>query len=486
MNHLVINAWQKKSRIAPEIYGHFLEQIGGNVYHGGIYVGRESKIPNQNGIRLDMVEAFKKIKVPVIRWPGGCYAEKYHWKNGIGPLEKRPMRNLYGRFESHEFGSHEFMELCELVGCEAYLGVNMGSGTVQEMTDWIDYLTVEGDTEMSRLRKANGREKPWPVKYWGIGNENWGCGGHMSPEYYANMYNQYSSFAGFSGGPALTKIACGPGDDEWTDVVMKLSHHRMEGLALHKYTDSGSIGDKGQWPATGFTVEQYYAALNSALGMDKYLDRQIGIMNHHDPEGRVGVYVDEWGAWYDAEPGTSLLYQQSTMRDAIIAAIHLNIFNKHSDRVQMACLAQAINVLQAIIMTAGEAMWVTPTYHVFDLYKYHQGGRLLDSSIDAALTGGDYPVPSLHESASQDADGNIHVTVTNLSVEKQEDVQLILLGQNTSMAVGEMVTGGMDDYNTAAAPDDVAIQPFTDYVMENGQFTMKLPPCSVVHLTLMK
>ena len=352
---MLVNAEDKLGHIRPEIYGHFSEHLGRCIY-GGIYVGEDSPIPNIHGIRKDVVEAFKNIRLPVLRWPGGCFADEYHWKDGIGEKSTRKRMvntNWGGVVEDNSFGTHEFMELCELVGCEPYIAGNVGSGTVRELSEWVEYMTFDGVSPMAELRRKNGREKPWKFKYLGIGNENWGCGGNMTPEFYAGTYNRFRSFCKNYSGNELYYVACGPNssDYNWTEVMMK--NLRPQGwwtanaISLHFY----SIPDwNNKGLAAEFDDEGYYTLLNTTNFTDELLTRHTEIMNRYDPEGKVALFVDEWGTWFDVEPGTNpgFLFQQNTMRDAVAAAISLNTFNRHSKRVKMANIAQAVNVLQAL------------------------------------------------------------------------------------------------------------------------------------------
>ncbi len=489
MTNLVISN-QKKSRISPEIYGHFSEHLGRCIYDG-LFVGKNSDIPNVNGMRTDVVNALKGIDIPVLRWPGGCFADEYHWQDGIGALEQRKkMVNTHwgGVTEDNSFGTHEFMELCEQLGCEPYINGNVGSGTVAEMADWVEYMTHPGGSTMSALRQANGREKPWSLKYFGVGNENWGCGGNMRPEYYADEYRRYQTYVRNYGDNKIYKIACGAPDDryDWTETVMRNAHNYMHGLTLHYYVfPGGGFFSKGS--ATDFNLPTWYRTLDLALRMDTLVERHSGIMDIFDPEKRVGLLVDEWGAWYDVEPGTNpgFLYQQNTMRDALVAGITLNIFNHHSDRVVMANLAQTVNVLQAVILTQGNKMVLTPTYHVFDLYKEHQGNTLLGSNITTGTVGPDgNNVPTIHHSASVSADGVITVTLCNLSAENSETVHATIADLPFAKIAGRIVTGGMKDYNDFDEPNVVAPAVYEGATKTDTGFTATLPPCSVVALTL--
>lgn len=486
-----INPLFKKGKINKEIYGNFSEHLGRCIYEG-IYVGKDSEIPNVNGMRKDVVEALKNIKLPVLRWPGGCFADEYHWKDGIGLYETRKkMINTHwgGVVEDNSFGTHEFFELCEQIGCEPYINGNLGSGTVQEMSEWIEYMTFDGVSPMAALREKNGSKKAWKVKYFGVGNENWGCGGNMTPEYYANEYRRYQTYCRDYGDNKLYKIACGPNSDDynWTDTVMRIAGGYMHGLSLHYYTlPTGSwTGSKGS--STEFGIKEWYTTLKRTLYMEELVTKHSKIMDKYDPEKRVGLIVDEWGAWYDVEPGTNpgFLYQQNTMRDALIAGINLNIFNKHCDRVKMANIAQLVNVLQAVILTEGPEMVLTPTYYVFKMYQHHQEGTLLDSFIETKEVGTDSDlVPNLHESVSEDQDGNIHITINNLSAEESYEIETELLDASVKAVEAEILTGEINAYNTFHKEEKVSIHTFDNYKIENGKLIFTIPACSVLHFTV--
>ncbi|NLZ45967.1 MAG: alpha-N-arabinofuranosidase, partial [Clostridiales bacterium] len=390
---LKVNPNKKLSKINKQIYGHFSEHLGRCIYEG-IFVGEDSDIPNVNGMRCDVVNALKEIKIPVLRWPGGCFAEDYHWKDGIGEKSKRKkMINTHwgGLVEDNSFGTHEFFELCDQIDCEPYIAGNLAGGTVQEMAEWIEYITFDGLSPMTELRKENGREKPWKLKYFGIGNENWGCGGNMRPEYYADLYRHYQTYCRNFGGNQLYKVACGPNADDynWTEKLLdSVKSWHTNGISLHYYTlPTGNWESKGK--ATEFTDSEYYETLSRTLFMEELIVKHSEIMDKYDPDNKIGLIIDEWGCWYDVEEGTNpgFLYQQNTMRDAIVAAINLNIFNKYSNRVVMANLAQMVNVLQAVILTDGEKMIKTPTYYVFKLFKAHQDAMLVESSCTNNSTG---------------------------------------------------------------------------------------------------
>ncbi len=488
MSRLIINPLNKKSKINKEVYGHFSEHLGRGIYEG-IFVGKTSDIPNVNGIRRDVVKALKHIKVPVLRWPGGCFADTYQWQDGIGSPDKRKRMintNWGGVVEDNSFGTHEFLDLCQQVGCEPYITANMGTGSVREMTDWLEYLTSDADTPLTQRRKENGREKPFPVKYWGIGNENWGGGGNMLAQQYAYEYRKYSAFCGPS---RLYRIACGANEDDyqWTDTLMKLltipaAFHTevFEGLSMHYYTAVGGLQQKGH--ATEFGADEYYELLKRTMYMDELLTRHSTIMDVYDPDRRIGLVVDEWGIWHKAMEGENpaFLYQQNTMRDAVSAAVTLNLFNRHSERVVMANLAQMVNVLQSLILTQDDKIVRTPTYHVFDLYKVHQESTLIDSFIETSEIEG---MKAIHESASMDEKGNINITVCNLDYDRSRDLDVLLVETGIEAAEAQLLQGRPQEYNTFAAPDNLKLQKMETVITERGVRLM-LPPCSVTRLTV--
>lgn len=502
MAKLVINPDKQVSKIQKEIYGHFSEHLGRCIYEG-IYVGEDSPIPNVNGMRTDVVEALKKIKIPVLRWPGGCFADEYHWRDGIGPKETRKkMINTHwgGVVEDNRFGTHEYFELCSQLGCEAYVNGNLGSGTVQEMSEWVEYITFQGVSPMADLRKENGHEEPWKLDFFGVGNENWGCGGNMNPDFYANEYRRYQTYVrnynSQQEGGGIKKVCCGPNADDydWTREVLKTCfnhceeslHGHMDGLSLHYYVHPEGSQIKGS--ATEFDEEAWYKTLSKAYYMEELIRRHSSIMDEFDPEKKIGLMVDEWGTWYTVEPGTNpgFLYQQNTIRDALVAGMTLNIFNKHADRVKMANLAQMVNVLQAVILTEGSEMILTPTYHVFDMYKAHQDGMLVDSFIEAEEIGltEEYRTPNLTESVSMDQNGNLHITVTNASLTETYPVDAHIVDFPAAEVFGEIVQGEMHEKNTFEDPDCVTVKEFTDTEITEKGIRFSIPSCAVLHLTV--
>lgn len=488
---LVVRADQPQGTINRNIYGQFAEHLGRGIYDG-IWVGENSPIPNTRGIRNDVVAALKKLSIPVLRWPGGCFADEYHWRDGIGPRDKRPQRinaSWGGVAETNAFGTHEFMDLCEMIGADAYVGGNVGSGTPQEMMEWVEYMTSDSDSNLANLRRRNGREKPWKVGYFAVGNENWGCGGNMRPEYYADEYRRFATFIKDYSGNHVKKIASGGVEDDykWTDLLMSQAGRQMQGYSLHFYTLPTSNWDR-KGSATQFDEGEWHATLVRTLRMDELIRKHTEIMDKYDPQKHVGLMVDEWGTWYDAEPGKDMgtLYQQNGIRDAIVAGVNLNIFNQHSDRVQMANIAQMVNVLQSMILTDKERMILTPTYHVFEMYKVHQGATLIPVEMKAPeYRLGQASVPSLQASASRDAAGRLHVSIVNLDANRAAQVSTRISGATPTKITGRLLTApAMNTTNTFDKPDAVRPVPFTDFKLQGDQITLNLPSKSVVVLEL--
>jgi alpha-N-arabinofuranosidase len=503
---LTVDAGEAKYTISRHIYGHFSEHLGRCIYDG-YWVNESMQVPKKDRIRLDVVEALKKIQIPNLRWPGGCFADEYHWRDGIGPGNQRPtmINTNWGNVtEDNSFGTHEFLELCELLNTEPFIVGNVGSGTVEEMSKWIEYLNFDGISPMTNQRKQNGREKPWGVQFWGVGNENWGCGGNMTPEYYVTQFRQYSSFAKNYPGTALRKIACGPNGSnyQWTDVLMKGlvgagGRGGVWGLDFHYYTrpPRGRMGPGGQGAqsrstgsATDFSEETYFATMQNALRIDEIITGHDSVMTRYDPQKRVALVVGEWGIWTDPEPGTNprFLYQQNSLRDAIIAGSHLNIFNNHCDRVKMAQLAQTINVLQAVILTEGTKMILTPTYHVFDLYKVHHDAKMLPVKFFSPdYVAGDKKMPALNVSASQDSTGVIHITLVNIDPNKSITISATMNQVKWATVTGQVLTSAkITDINTFDKPGTIKPAKFEGAKKAGDILNVILPSKSVVLLTI--
>ncbi|MHA4808103.1 alpha-N-arabinofuranosidase [Flavitalea flava] len=469
--------------ISRNIYGHFSEHLGRCIYDG-FWTGDK--------IRMDVVDALKKIKIPVLRWPGGCFADQYHWKDAIGPRAQRKtiVNTTWGMVtEDNSFGTHEFLELCDLLGCQPYIAGNVGTGTPEEMSNWLEYLNFKGKSTLADLRRQNGRDLPWNVSFWGVGNESWGCGGDMTPETYAVQYRRYSEFCKNYPGAPLKLIASGANGDDynWTELLLKnISLGRTWGVSMHYYTLPGGWENKGS--ATQFGEDEYFAALKSCLHIEELVNKHSAIMDKYDPAKKVALVVDEWGIWTKAEPGTNpaFLYQQNSLRDALIAASTLNIFNNHADRIKMANLAQTVNVLQSLILTEKDRMLLTPTYHVFDLYKVHQDAR----SLPLVFNSPDYvfgkdKIPAVNASASIDSNGAVHISLVNLDPSKKITVRVNLKGMPYKNSKGLILTSSkFTDINTFDQPAKVLPSVFSGAKKSGDELVVELPAQSVVVLEL--
>lgn len=478
--------------ISRHIYGHFAEHLGRCIYDG-FYVGEKNdSIPNANGVRTDVIEALKNLNIPNLRWPGGCFADTYHWKDGIGPKAQRPsmVNNWWGGVtEDNSFGTHDFLNMCELLGAEPYLAGNVGSGEVQELADWVQYVNFAGKSPMSDLRRKNGRQEPWQVKFWGVGNESWGCGGNMTVDYYTDIYRKYATFmSDWTNGTGLYRIASGANsaDYNWTETLLKnIPSGLMKGMGLHHYA---VINWDKKGSATDFSEAEYFKTMKSAWFMNELVEKNITLMDKYDPKGNIDLIVDEWGGWYEVEPGTNpgFLYQQNTMRDAMIAGMTLNIFNNHAHRVKMANLAQAVNVLQAVILTAGKSMILTPTYHVMEMYKVHQDAKLIPITLQSAdFEFNGEKIPAVSASASQDAKGRVHISLVNIDPRKANKISIDLGGLKTSKVTGRMLLAdNLRDYNSFQTPTKIVPTAYSNAKVQNGFVNIEIPAYSVIVLEL--
>ncbi len=503
---ITLNPADPIATINPNIYGHFAEHLGRCIYDG-IWVGEDSPIPNIGGFRKDIIEALRQMKPAVIRWPGGCFADDYHWQDGIGPRDRRPRRiNIHWGevVETNHVGTQEFVRFCRLVGAEPYFCGNVGSGTPRELRDWIEYCNFpnsgpDGST-WAQQRAADGSPEPFNVNYWGVGNENWGCGGNFSPEDYCTEFRRFASFIrGF--GKKLTVIACGPAnnDVEWTDrFFRKLNKdywvfHNIDGFAAHYY-----CGTSGS--ATEYTEDEWYRLLEKGLKMEELVIQQRAAMDAWDPTRKIGLIIDEWGTWHPVEKGTNpaFLYQQNSIRDAIVAANTLDIFNRHADKVVMSNIAQTINVLQAMILTQGSQMLVTPTGYVYEMYAPHQGAQslrvrietpeihfkktnVLQTSWQSAMLAGEKPegvIPTVSGSASL-KDNTMFITLTNSNAGQAADVSVNLIGgAKMEAAEGRILCGEIHAHNTFEAPAQVVPHPFK-VDCKATQLNLTLPAAAV-------
>lgn len=489
---ILVDAEAAQYKINRHIYGHFSEHLGRCIYDG-YWVDPTMNVPKDGRIRLDVVAALRHIKIPNLRWPGGCFADEYHWMDGIGPGSQRPtmINTHWGNVtEDNSFGTHEFLKLCELLDTEPFIVGNLGSGSPQEMMQWVEYLNFDGVSPMTNLRKQNGRDVPWGVTYFGVGNENWGCGGNMTPEYYVTQYRQFATYVKNYPGSPVRKIACGPsgGDYNWTEVLMagitRGGRSSAWGVDFHYYTNP----PRGAGSATNFTEATYFATMRNALRMEELVKGHSAIMDKYDPQKRVSLVVGEWGIWNNVEPGTNpgFLYQQNSPRDALIAGSTLNIFNNHCDRIQMAQLAQTVNVLQAVILTQKEKMILTPTYHVFDLYKVHQDAKMLPVKFASPNYVLDKEsLPALNLSASQDSLGVVHISLVNIDPNNSIPVSLSFNQVKWSNVSGQILTSAnITDHNTFEKPETVVIKKFDAAKKQGNALNVNIPAKSIVVLEL--
>jgi len=487
------------AKIDRNIFGQFAEHLGHGIYDG-IWVGPNSTIPNTRGIRNDVVAALKAIKVPNVRWPGGCFADEYHWRNGIGPQRAVTLNpNWGGVIEPNTFGTHEFMDFLDQIDADAYISVNVGSGTPREAAEWLEYMTASQPTTLAKERAANGHAAPYRVGYLGIGNESWDCGGNMTPDYYLSQLKIYSRFVRNynpeqQSKQQMLKIAVGPGGGEprwteWTEAIMKAYQSHtwswdMNGLSMHSYTVV-------KWPPSyasiGFGETEYSQILKSTLDMEDLIDKHAAIMDKYDPEKKVALVVDEWGGWYAPLPGSNpgFLVQQNSLRDAVLAALNLNIFARHADRVRMANIAQMINVLQSMILTDKEKMVLTPTYYVYKMYVPFQDATFVPVTFNAGIyTHDNITLPRVDAIAGKDKSGKLWLEITNVDPNRPVEIEVNVSGIGPKSAAGETLTAPkVDSVNTFGAPSTVVPKPVSAKI-EGDKVMLKLEPKSVTVLAV--
>jgi alpha-N-arabinofuranosidase len=491
---LEIEPKETGAQISRQLFGQFAEHLGRGIYEG-LWVGPDSPIPNTRGIRNDVVAALKELRVPNVRWPGGCFADEYHWRNGVGPAEQRPATlnpNWGGVIEPNTFGTHEFMDFARQIGAEAYLSVNVGSGTPQEAADWLEYMTTDQPTALAKQRAANGHPEPFGVSFLGLGNENWGCGGSMTPEHYVSQLKIFARYSrNYNAKHPMLKIVVGPdgADTSYTEAVMKAWQGRnwswdFDGLSLHFYTTGG-------WPpkyqATGFGEREYATLLRETLRMEDLIRTHSAVMDKYDPEKKIALVVDEWGAWLTATEGSKqgFLEQQNSQRDAIIAALNINIFARNAERVRMANIAQMVNVLQAMILTDQEKMLLTPTYHVFRMYVPFQDATFLPVKLDAGkYVHGETSLPRVDAIAAKDKSGKVWLSITNIDANRPVHIEMPALGSKRLLGV-VLSAPRIDSVNTFASPKVVTPQRLTA-TASNGKIVLELPPHSVSVLAFEK
>lgn len=481
------------------LQGQFAEHLGADIY-GGIWVGPDSAIPNTRGVRNDVAAALRDIRVPVVRWPGGCFADIYHWRDGIGPAAQRPVRknDWWGGLENNAFGTHEYFDFLDQIGADSYVAINMATATPSEMREWMDYITSSAQDTIANERRANGREAPWKLGFVGIGNEAWGCGGAQAPDAFADDYRRFATFMHRNGSTfhmhndnGALRVASGPNNDDtaWMDTVLKKAGPMMDAISLHYYTVfDGNWEHRNMAPATGFPADHWNHILYQAWRMDEVLRVHEAVMDKHDPQKRIGLYVDEWGTWYAPEPGTEpgFLFQQNSLRDALVAAGTLNIFAAHADRVRMANIAQAVNVLQAMLLTDGAKLARTPTYYTFKMYTPFQDAQRLPLTLASPMiASGEHRFPAITASAGRGKDGKTWIALANADAIRGYPVSLKIDGVKGGSVSGQVLTAAkMDAHNVPGAPEQVAPRPFRGAAFARGQLTLDLPAKAVVVLSI--
>ena len=487
-----VDASARGVQIAPEIFGQFAEELGRGI-EDGIWVGPGSSIPNIHGYRRDVVQALQRLHVPVVRWPGGCYADTYHWRNGIGPRDKRPVTINYswgGVEQRNQFGTHEYFDFAELIRSKTYLSVNVGSGTPAEARDWVEYVSSPLHSTVADERRANGRDKPWKLDYVGLGNEMWGCGGDQTAEEASAIMRRFATYLQI--GPKLIASGASDRDYHWTEVLMRAEgpYHAPSpfyGVSLHYYTvPTGNWDHKGS--AIGFPESEWVSTLARTRALEDMIEHHEAIMDKADPQKKVGLMVDEWGTWYDPAPGSNpaFLVQENTLRDALVAATNFHIFMRHADRVRMANIAQMVNVLQSMIRTDGPRMVLTPTYYAFLMYRPFQGATAIPVNVSTPnYTIGSETVPAIDVTAARGADGTTYVGLINADPNQPADVSLSLPGSAQRRVTGELLTGAkMDSRNDFGQAEQVRPVSFTGARWSGGTLDVSMPAKSVVVLTI--
>jgi alpha-N-arabinofuranosidase len=505
---------ESKGTIAPEIYGQFTEHIGGVIYDG-VWVGEQSRIPNRYGIRKELVERMNQIHVPILRWPGGCFADSYDWKDGIGPVAQRPKRTnfwevdpdaarLHGKgaqvIEPNEFGTNEFMRFCQLTKAEPYLAVNLRSQPALEFDHWVEYCNAPaGGTTLGDMRAKSGFTDPFNVRYWGVGNESWGCGGNFTPEEYASEFRRYTTWIP-EFGVDLQLIGAGPNgnDIDWThkffeQIVTDHPYHNphFKGWSIHHYASDLSRGKPHDWitgkgDALKFEVVDWYEIMRECYRIEKIMSDQWAVMGQYDPEHQVKLVVDEYGPWYregtELDP-THIFGQQVTVRDALATALTLDAFNRNCEKVSVATCAQLVNNLNALFLCHEDRFFATPNFYVFEMYAAHQGAQSLRAEFGAPdihydRDGKDTTFWGLNGSASRKG-RTVTLTMVNPSLSSPVDTQIALRGGDATAASGVVLNASdMHAHNTFDQPEAVKSASLAVSV-SSGLLKVSIPPASV-------
>jgi alpha-L-arabinofuranosidase len=503
--------------ITADLYGHFVEHLGGVVYDG-VWVGEKSTIANTGGIRQALVDHMRRLPPGPIRWPGGCFADSYDWRDGVGPRAARPRRTNFwegamaklpdgpGKYDPNHFGTNDFVRLCRLVKSEPYIAANLRSLSAKDFYQWVEYCnSPAGSSTLAELRTAGGDRDPFRVRFWGVGNESWGCGGNFTPEEYATEYRRFTAWVpGY--GVKLAFIGSGPnsGDLGWTRrFLTKLTEkgegalNGMWGWALHHYSWNTSRGATTDWfagkgDAVAFTNDEWYELLVEADKMDGLITGHWGVMGEIDRTHRVKLVVDEWGAWFkqgtEVDPA-HLFGQQSTVRDALVSALTLDTFHRHADKVVMANVAQLVNCLQSLFLADEDRFVATPVFHVFEMYGAHVGGRAVRAECSAPRISYERvkdkgSLWGLAGSASV-KEKTLTLTVVNPHVTEARETEIAIRGASIASARATTISApDIHAHNTFERPNEVQPKEERTGAAQGGVLVYRFPAASVTRLSV--
>ncbi len=501
--HIEILPGEPVGTINPDIYGHFIEHLGGVIYDG-VWVGPDSKVPNEGGIRRAVIDALKAIKAPVVRWPGGCFADSYDWRDGIGkPAERKPRTNFWGGTDPNTFGTAEFLHFCELVGTQPYLAANVRSLPARDFNQWMEYCNSPvGSTDGAKHRAAQGHPEPYDVRYWGVGNESWGCGGNFTAEEYAAEFRRFTAWVPRYEKP-IDLVVSGANDHEvdWTRRLMRALHDKAQigsvsGMSVHYYTWNLSAGRTRDWnlgkrDALKFNELEWYESMSQGSFMEPIIRDHWAVMAETDPEHHIKLVIDEWGAWY--QPGTEIrkgfvLCQMLTLRDALLTGLTLDIFHRHADKVVMANAAQLINCLHSLMLATEDKFVLTPVYHVFKMYGGHMGAQSVRVEFGAPTVTYDRlgkPATLWGLSGSASVSGkNLTLTVVNPHTSRAVETEIAVRGASIAGGRGEIVTNpDLHAHNDFENPNVVHPEA-VNVAMSGDRLIHRFPPASVTALYL--
>jgi alpha-N-arabinofuranosidase len=476
--------------INPRVYGQMTEHIGRVIYEG-IWVGPDSKIPNVNGLRTDTIDALKRVKPSVIRWPGGCFADAYQWQDGVGPPQQRPLRHNHWwlRDEPNTFGTDEFLEFCRLLNAEPFLNANVGTGSTAEALNWLEYCNGTGNGTYAQMRARNGHPDPYGVRLWGIGNENWGCGGLFSPAEYAQRFRQYALYFKRMGLSSDTElVGVGSIEEGWNAKFLDAvgpGLPYLDLLSMHKYFRHG--------PSITFSDAQYTSLMLDLTEFERLIRNALAAIDEVEPRrakypvfGKmprnkpISLVIDEWGVWHSDATIEDGFRENGTLRDAIFAASSLNLFHRYAQRVTMTNIAQVTNCLHSLILTDGAQMTLTPTFYVYEMYRDHQGAQSLRTELSntAQISDSQHSRPAISASASRSANSML-ITIANQSLTDGAEMRINIRGGRASSATATSLTGpNVRSQNTAVEPQTVVPKP-ARVDIDGGELIARVPAGSV-------